>query len=408
MRQIALGGHEVFFESDHDADVAIVNTCGFIADAKEESVDVILSLIEARKRGRYGKVIVFGCLSQRYLQDLKKELPEVDHFFGVSDQENILRTLNTLYHGSNTHERMLATASHYAYLKISEGCNRKCSFCIIPSIRGKHLSVPADQLIREAEYLSSLGVKELLLVAQDLSSYGVDFRQQGALAELLKELEKIAGIEWIRLHYAYPAGFPEEIIDIMANSTKILNYLDIPFQHSSDRILKAMHRGHTADESQRLINRLRSNIPGIAIRTTLISGFPTETEIEHQQLLQFVKRNRFERLGVFTYSEEEGTEASEMIDNVPVEVKERRRDEILKIQEQISSENNNALIGKFLDVIIDRVEDGDATGRTRHDSPEVDQEVFISGAAGKKPGDITTVLIEDAEPFELFGAIMKE
>lgn len=408
MRQIALGGHDVFYESDQDADVAIVNTCGFIADAKEESVDTILSLLDAKKKGRYRKVIVFGCLSQRYLQELKEELPEADHFFGVAAQDDILRTLNTIFHNSNTHERFLTTPSHYAYLKISEGCNRKCSFCIIPSIRGKHQSVAADKLIREAEYLSKLGVKELILVAQDLSSYGVDFRQQGALAGLLNDLEGVAGIEWIRLHYAYPAGFPEEIIDVMANSPKVLNYLDIPFQHSSDRILKAMRRGHTAVESQRLIDRLRNKVPGIAIRTTLISGFPTETEEEHRQLIDFVRSNRFERMGVFTYSEEEGTEAAKMLDDVPGEEKERRRDEILEIQEQISLENNSALIRKHLDVIIDRVEDGDATGRTRHDSPEVDQVVFISGAQGMRPGDIRKVMITDAGPFELYGSVVED
>lgn len=404
MRQLTVGGWDVRFESEEPADVAIVNTCGFIADAKEESVDTILALVEAKKSGQYSRVVVFGCLSQRYLDELKEEIPEVDAFFGVNDLNRILETLNTSFNCAHAHERSITTPSHYAYLKISEGCNRKCSFCIIPSIRGRHISVPADTLINEAQYLSKLGVKELLLVAQDLSSYGTDFKKHNALAELLSELEGIQGIEWIRLHYAYPAGFPIEIIPLIAHSEKIVNYLDIPLQHASDRILKLMKRGHTVADSQALINRLRNEIPDIALRTTFITGFPSETEAEHQQVLEFIERNRFDRLGVFTYSEEEGTYAASLNDDVPAEVKERRYSEILDLQEKISFEKNQGYIGHVMKVIIDRHELGNAIGRTQYDSPEVDQEVIINSNMHLKPGDFIDVMITDAGPFELFAA----
>ncbi|MFO7723052.1 MAG: 30S ribosomal protein S12 methylthiotransferase RimO [Bacteroidales bacterium] len=405
MRQFALDGWDVRFESDKPADVALLNTCGFIADAKEESIDTILALTEAKKSGQYQKVIVFGCLSERYKHDLQQEVPEVDHFFGVNDHSDILQALSTPLRKPWYHERMLTSAKHYAYLKVSEGCNRKCSFCIIPSIRGKHLSVTHDNLIREARFLASEGVKELLLVAQDLSSYGTDLKQKGALVRLLSGLEEIPGIEWIRLHYAYPAGFPEEVITMMGQSSKIVKYLDIPFQHASPRLLKSMRRGHTIQDANRLIAKLRNAVPGIALRTTLITGYPSETEKDFNLLMKFVRESRFERLGVFTYSEEEGTTAASLPDDIPPEVKQERAMQIMELQETLSLENNRALIGKEMLVIVDRAEDNILTARTEYDSPEVDQEVIIPGYSRAVPGDFLNAVITDAGPYELIAKL---
>jgi ribosomal protein S12 methylthiotransferase len=403
MRQLALDGWDVRFESDQPADVALLNTCGFIADAKEESVDTMLALTGAKKAGHYRQVLVFGCLSQRYLQDLRQEVPEVDQFFGVNDHNEILKFLSTPIRKQSYHERVLTSAKHYAYLKVSEGCNRKCSFCIIPSIRGKHKSVPHDDLIREAHFLASEGVKELLLVAQDLSSYGTDLKKQSALVKLISDLEIIPGIEWIRLHYAYPAGFPDEVISLMAHSSKVVRYLDIPFQHASPRILKSMRRGHTFQDANRLIDTLRNTVPGIALRTTLITGYPSETEKDFELLLNFVKDARFERLGVFAYSEEEGTHAATLPDDVPEEIKQERVMQIMDLQEKISLENNISLIGKELRVLVDQSDGSNVLARSEFDSPEVDQEVFVTSHTNLSPGDFIQVVITDAGPFELSG-----
>jgi ribosomal protein S12 methylthiotransferase len=402
-RQLTLAGWEVCFDAEGPADVAIVNTCGFIADAKEESIDTILALTEARQRGDYQKVIAFGCLTQRYAEDLKGEIPEVDHYFGVNDHAAILEALQSEYRCGAAHERNITTPAHYAYLKISEGCNRQCSFCIIPSIRGKHISVPVDDLVREATWLSRQGVKELLLVAQDLSSYGSDLKDPEALTRLLHALEEISGIEWIRLHYAYPTGFPKQLIKLMASSRKIVPYLDIPFQHASDHILRSMRRGHNQEEMQSLIDQLRNEIPGLALRTTLIVGYPGETQSDFEQLIRFVQQNRFERLGVFTYSEEEGTHAATLPDDVPEALKTARVSEIMAIQQEISQEINHRKIGTTIKVLVDRIEEEFAVGRSLHDSPEVDNEVMIANPGNITPGTFVDVMIRDAEPFELYG-----
>ncbi len=402
--QLSVGGWNVSIDdSPNSTDVAIVNTCGFIADASEESVDTILELVELKKRGDVGRIIVVGCLSQRYMKDLIAGLPEVDLFFGVDELQNILKKLNTRFCTDRNHERLVSTPSHYAYLKISEGCNRKCTFCIIPSIRGRHKSTPVDMLVREAEYLSSRGVKELILVAQDLSSYGNDLKQPASLKDLLTKLEAVAGTEWIRLHYAYPAGFPLDVLPLLARSDKILPYLDIPFQHASDPILKAMKRGHSAAESRRLIKRIRKEVPGIAIRTTLITGFPGETEEDFRALLNFVKEIEFDRLGVFRYSEEEGTMAARLNDNIPDEVKEERAAILMDIQDEISLNKNSSLIGSVMEVIIDSSDEENAIGRTWFDSPEVDQEVIVTNGEHLKPGEIINIIIRDAAPHELTG-----
>lgn len=403
MQQLSLSGWDIRFESDAPASVVLINTCGFIADAKEESVDAILQALEAKKQGKYRKVIVFGCLTQRYREALKAELPEVDGIYGVDELPEILAKLSTPFHQQYLWQRFQTTPSHYAYLKVSEGCNRRCAFCIIPSIRGKLTSQPVETLVREAEFLSQNGVKELMLIAQDLTAYGKDLQLHNPLVSLLKALEKVQEIEWIRLHYAYPARFPDGLIRLMANPGKILPYLDIPFQHASDRILRKMQRGHTSTGDRKLIEKLRSQIPGLALRTTLITGFPGETPEDFQALKDFVMEVRFERLGIFTYSEEEGTPAARLNDDVPEEVKAARAAEIMAIQEQISLENNTALVGKVIPVIIDRKEDEMLVGRTRHDSPEVDQEVYISTPGNSKPGDIIQLKVTDAEAFELYG-----
>lgn len=402
-------GCKVLFESEQNADIVLINTCGFIEDAKEESIDTILSLVKAKRLGKYNKIIVFGCLSQRYMKELRKEIPEVDHLFGVNDHNNILEIVGEKHDDFFCHKRVVTTPSHYAYLKVSEGCSRKCSFCIIPSVRGKYVSIKIDDLIKETQFLSNSGVKEIILVAQDLSSYGKDLCEKSDLNSLINELEKVNGIEWIRLHYLYPSGFPQKVMDTMAKSTKILNYIDVPFQHASDKILKSMRRGHTATDNRKLINKLRKRVPNIAIRTTVITGYPGETDNDFKLLYDFVKESEFERLGVFTYSKEEGTHAANLIDDVPPEIKTERAEAIRDLQADISMKHNKSLIGKKIEVIIDRYNKDchHYIGRTHYDSPEVDQEVVIDGETQSplKTGSIIQVRITGADCFELQGKV---
>ncbi len=395
-------GMEVMHESKQDADYIIINTCGFIGDAKEESIDTILQYAEAKKDGKFEKLFVTGCLSQRYASSLKKEIHEVDGFYGTEDIPAILKDLGFDPKKDLIGERFISTPSHYAYLKISEGCDRNCSFCAIPLIRGKHKSRSIDSLVKEAEFLVSKGVKELILIAQDLTWYGKDLYKEQKLAELLERLSDVEGLDWIRLHYAYPASFPMDVLEIMRERDNICNYLDIPLQHISDPLLKSMKRAIGAADSRKLINDIREKVPGIAIRTTMLVGYPGETEENFKELLDFVKENRFERLGVFTYSPEEGTSSFDLQDDVPEEVKQQRMEELLEVQQAISLELNEEKIGKTYKVIIDGREGDVTTARTEFDSPEVDNEVIIHDAS-LKSGEFHDVKIVSASEFDLTG-----
>jgi ribosomal protein S12 methylthiotransferase len=408
MGQLNAAGVEVVHDSDEPADVVVINTCGFINDAKEESIDTILQYAEAKKEGRVGKVYVMGCLSQRYRKELQAEMLEVDGFYGVDDLPEILKTLGVDYKKELIGERLLTTPSHYAYLKISEGCNKKCSFCAIPLIRGKHVSKPMEELIHEASVLASRGVKELILIAQDLTFYGYDLYRERKLASLLENLCKIDGIEWIRLHYAYPSDFPMEIADVMMKNPKICNYLDIPLQHISDPLLRSMNRGVTAEKTRRLLQTLREKNPGMAIRTTLIIGYPHETDEHFEELKVFVKEQRFERLGVFMYSPEEKTSAWFLRDTVPEEVKKARMEEIMEIQQEISLEKNQEKVGKEYKVLIDRIEGEFFVGRSEYDSPEVDNEILIGSALPLHIGNFYQVIIDRADYFDLYGTIKNQ
>ncbi|MFP4691288.1 MAG: 30S ribosomal protein S12 methylthiotransferase RimO [Bacteroidales bacterium] len=388
-------------EGEGPADVVIVNTCGFIQDAKQESIDTILEVAEARKAGIVKEVLVSGCLSQRYLDSLKEEIPEVDAWFGVDQPEDIFNYLNESYK-SGSPDRLLSTPSHYAYLKVAEGCDRSCSFCAIPMIRGPFVSLSIDQLVEEASMLADRGVKELILVAQELTYYGVDTHGKPMLAPLLRALNAVEGISWIRLHYAYPRQFPEEVLEVMAAEPKICNYLDIPLQHINNEILRSMRRGHDREGTLRFIEKLRNQVPGIALRTTLMTGFPGETEEAFRELLEFVERIRFDRLGVFTYSPEEGTTAYSLGDPVPQYVKEERAAAIMEMQSGISLEINHSKIGQRLPVLVDREEAEYFVGRTEFDSPEVDNEVLIEKAPGIAGGHFANVLITGATEYELF------
>lgn len=395
-------GMEVMHESSEPADYVIINTCGFIGDAKEESVDTILEFAEAKKKGRYDKLFVTGCLSQRYASQLKDEIHEVDGFYGTDDIPAILRDLGFDPRKDLIGDRFLTTPSHYAYLKISEGCDRKCSFCAIPLIRGKHVSRPIGSLVDESEMLVSKGVKELILIAQDLTWYGIDLYKEQRLGSLLKELAAVRGLEWIRLHYAYPTSFPLDVLEIIKDHDNICNYIDIPLQHISDPILKSMKRGAGEKETRMLIEKIRTILPDAAIRTTMLVGYPGETESDFRKLLEFVKESRFERLGVFTYSPEEGTSAFELNDDVPDAVKQERMEELLAVQQLISLENNESKIGKEFKVLIDGREGDMMTGRTEYDSPEVDNEVLISDTA-LKAGEFHNIRILSASEFDLTG-----
>jgi ribosomal protein S12 methylthiotransferase len=396
---------DLFHDSEKPADIVIINTCGFINDAKEESIETILHNVEAKKQGFVKKVIVTGCLSQRYHEELIKEIPEVDAWFGSDDASKLFEFIKQDYN-QDLDNRFVTTPSHYAYLKISEGCDRFCAFCAIPLIRGVYHSFPIEKLVKEAKLLADKGVKELLLVAQDLNYYGYDLENKHLLAPLLEELSKIDGIEWIRLHYAYPQNFPEDVINIMANNPKVCKYIDIPLQHISDRILKEMRRGHGKKEILELLNNFRNKIPDISIRTTMMVGFPGETEVEYNELLEFIKEAKFERLGVFTYSPEEGTTAYSLKDNISEKVKRERADKLMDIQQSISFDNNTSKIGKVFKVLIDREEAEHFVGRTEFDSPEIDNEVLINKATSIKVGEFVNVKITDAAEFELFGEII--
>ena len=407
MKQLEVDGWAIDFDSnDSTARVVVINTCGFIADAKQESIDTILSFVEAKKRGQIDKVFVMGCLSQRYQQELTAEIPEVDAFFGVSHLPNILQSLNANLNTSCYNQRYITTPSHYASLKISEGCSWGCSYCAIPLIRGKHISKSIPDLVQEANFLVNQGVKEIMLIAQDSTFYGVDIYGERKLPELIQELSKIEGLQWIRIHYTYPTNFPLELLNVMRENPKVCKYIDIPFQHVSTSVLKAMRRGIIKEQTLELIKNLREQVPGIAIRTTLLVGHPGETDEDFAELLEFVRQTKFDRLGVFAYSEEEGTHAASLTDDVPDEVKQFRVEQIMELQQEISLTNNKLRVGKSFKVIIDREEDDYYVGRTEFDSPEVDQEVLISKENLNKtfkPGDFTSCKIIDATDYDLYG-----
>ena len=405
MAQLRASGYEVAADSDRtDAKVVVINTCGFIGDAKQESIDLILQAAAAKTAGRIERLFVIGCLAERYADELRQELPEVDEFFGVHDWAGIARALGAEHRSECETLRVLTTPKHYAYLKISEGCNWMCGYCAIPLIRGRHVSVPMETLLEEARGLVAGGVKELMVIAQDTTYYGIDLYGRRRLAELLTELCRIEGLEWIRLHYAYPTGFPEEVIEVMAREPKICKYLDIPFQHISDAQLAAMKRRHTKAEAMELIRRLRSAVPDIALRTTLLVGYPGETEADFGELMEFVREVRFDRLGVFAYSEEEGTYSAEKLrDDVPEEVKQSRVDRIMRLQSEIALENNLRRVGRRERVVIDSRQGDYYVGRSQYDSPEVDQEILIP-AAGRRllRGRFYDVQITRAEEYDLY------
>lgn len=409
MAQLKANKFEVEHESlEDDAEIVIINTCGFIDNAKQESIDTIIRYAEAKSEGLVEKVYVTGCLSERYREDLEKEIPEVDAYFGTRELPRLLKTLKADYKHELIGERLLTTPSHYAYFKIAEGCDRPCSFCAIPLMRGKHVSTPIEDLVDQAKDLAAKGVKELMLIAQDLTYYGIDIYGERKLAELLEKLEEVDGIEWIRLHYAYPSGFPMDVIEVMNRSVKICNYLDIPLQHGSSRILKAMRRGIDREKTETLIEKIRTQVPGIAIRTTLIVGYPGETEEDFKEMYDWVERSRFERLGVFTYSHEENTHAYNFEDDVPEEMKKDRAELIMELQSGISYELNQEKVGKTLKVLFDRVEGEYFIGRTEFDSPEVDNEVLVKkDEAYLRIGDFANVLITSADHYDLYGKIVE-
>jgi ribosomal protein S12 methylthiotransferase len=390
-----------------DANVIIINTCGFIDNAKEESINTILRYADAKEGGLIDKLYVTGCLSQRYKDDLEKEIPAVDAFFGTRELPALLKKFKADYKHELVGERIITTSSHYAYLKIAEGCDRPCSFCAIPLMRGKHLSRPMDELVKEAKSLVSKGTKEMILIAQDLTYYGIDLNGKRELAELLKRLSDIDGLEWLRLQYAYPSGFPLDVLDVMRERENICKYLDMPLQHGANNMLKIMRRGITREKTQDLIATIREKVPGIALRTTLIAGHAGETEADHEEMMKFVEESRFDRLGVFTYSHEENTHAYSMEDNVPQEVKQQRASEIMSLQEEISSELNQHKIGKTLKVLVDRKEGKSLIGRTEHDSPEVDNEVIIDATKTYlRTGDFVNIKVTEATEFDLYGEVV--
>ena len=405
MGQLKANNKEVVHEDE--GNIVVINTCGFIANAKEESINTILDYVQKKQDGTVDKVFVTGCLSERYKPDLQKEIPDVDQYFGTTELPSLLKALEADYRHELIGERLTTTPKHYAYLKIAEGCDRPCSFCAIPLMRGKHKSTPIEELVIETEKLAANGVKEIILIAQDLTYYGLDIYKKRNLAELLKELIKVEGIDWIRLHYAFPTGFPLDVLEVMRNESKVCNYIDIPLQHISDSVLKSMKRGFGKEKINRLLKGFRERVPGMAIRTTLIVGYPGETEENFQELKQWVSDMRFERLGCFTYSHEENTTAYLLEDDVPEEVKMQRANEIMEIQSQISWELNQEKIDKEFKVIIDRKEGNYFVGRTQFDSPDVDNEVLINAKKSYiRSGDFATVKIISAEDFDLYAEVI--
>ena len=405
MGQLKANGKAVAHEEE--GNIVVINTCGFIDNAKEESVNTILDFVQKKEDGDVDKVFVTGCLSERYKPDLVKEIPDVDQYFGTTELPQLLKALGADYKHELIGERLTTTPKNYAYLKIAEGCDRPCSFCAIPLMRGKHRSTPIEDLVIEAKKLAANGVKELILIAQDLTYYGLDLYKKRNLAELLKALVKVEGIEWIRLHYAFPTGFPMDVLEVMKNEPKICNYLDIPLQHISDKILKSMRRGTTQAKTTKLLQQFREAVPNMVIRTTLIVGYPGETEEDFQTLKQWVEAMRFERLGCFTYSHEENTHAYNLDDDVPQEIKQARANEIMELQSQISWELNQTKIGQTLRVVIDRKEGQHFVGRTEFDSPDVDNEVLIDASkVYLKTGEYATVTITDAADFDLYAKVV--
>ncbi len=405
--QLKGNDYDVQHDSNDDANIVIVNTCGFIDLAKEESINTILDYAERKKEGDIDKLYVTGCLSQRYKDDLEEEIPEVDAYFGTLELPSLLAKLNADYKHELIGERDITTPQHFAYLKISEGCNRTCSFCAIPLMRGKHISQPIETLVKQANHFAKQGVKELILIAQELTYYGLDIYKKRALPELLNALADVEGIEWIRLHYAYPSKFPVEVFDVMRERKEVCNYLDIPLQHASNAVLQRMRRQITREETEALIREARKKVPNIAIRTTFLVGYPGETEEEFEELCQFVQDMQLDRVGVFQYSHEENTIAFEVEDDVPQEVKAERANRIMEIQQEISFAKNQDKIGKTYKVLFDRKEGEHFIGRTEFDSPEVDNEVLVSAHLNyARIGDFATVKITDADDYDLFGEIV--
>ena len=391
---------------EEDGNIVVINTCGFIDNAKQQSIDTILENVKKKNEGLIDKVFVTGCLSERYKPDLKKEIPDVDEYFGTTEMPSLLKHLGADYKHELIGERLLTTPKNYAYLKISEGCDRPCSFCAIPLMRGKHKSTPIEDLVKEAKTLAEKGIKELILIAQDSTYYGIDLYGKRNLSKLLKELVKVEGIEWIRLHYAFPNGFPLDVLEVINSEPKICNYIDIPLQHISDKILKSMKRGASMDKINNLLQNFKNKVPGIAIRTTLIVGYPGETNEDFDLLKKWVKKSKFDRLGCFTYSHEENTGAYNLIDDVPEEIKHKRLNEIMEIQSQISWELNQNKIGKTFKVLIDRKRGRYYVGRTQYDSPDVDNEVLIEAKSNfLRVGQFVNAKIIDASDFDLYAEV---
>ncbi len=394
-------------ESIDNADTVVINTCGFIKDSKQESIDTIIEAVEKKNRGDIKKIVVMGCLSERFKKELSDEIPEVDSFFGTNNLVDVLKTLGVDYKKKLYGERMLTTPAHYAYLKISEGCDNPCSFCAIPLMRGKHISLPSEEIIREANMLAKKGVKELIVIAQDTTFYGLDIYGKRRISDLLKGLNEINGIEWIRLMYAYPAKFPVDVIEVFQRIPKICRYIDMPIQHISDNVLKSMQRGITERATRDLLNRLIDEIPNLGLRTTLIVGYPTETEKDFEKLCSFVEEFKFHRLGVFAYSQEEGTGAFSLGDPIPTKVKQKRIEKIMEIQKDISEERNESLAGKQIKVLIDRKEGEYFIGRTEWDAPEIDQEIYISSNKMLNIGSFYCVEVTDASEYDLYATTKK-
>jgi ribosomal protein S12 methylthiotransferase len=409
MGQLKANKFEVEHESTKDdASIVIINTCGFVDNAKQESIDTILRYVDAKSEGLVDKVYVTGCLSERYKADLEKEIPLVDAYFGTRELPRLLKTLKADYKHELVGERLLTTPNHYAYFKISEGCDRPCSFCAIPLMRGKHISVPEEELMQRAKILAKNGTKELLLIAQDLTYYGLDIYKKRTLASLLDKLSDVEGIEWMRLHYAFPSGFPMEALDVMRNKSNICNYLDIPLQHISNNMLKSMRRGITKEKTIEVISDIRNKVPDIAIRTTLIAGYPGETEKDHEEMLRWVEVSKFERLGIFTYSHEENTHAHLLVDDVPEDVKQTRAAAVMALQQGISFTINQSKVGNTYKVLFDRKEGDYFIGRTEYDSPDVDNEVLVAAKdTYLSVGSFANVKIDKAEEFDLYGKIVE-